>query len=339
MGSARPRHLTPALVMLATAWGAAVGSPILAGAASAGPISEAVIAAALAPAGQGASGTAPKTTPTAAAVPLAYRENRDVVALVEKARDEIATRGEAAFVDFRRKGSQWFEGDRYIFVWDLNGNRLVYPPDPAHERQNELAMEDINGKPVGRMLLERASSPQGRGWVHYQWLRPTPNSRRPIWKSSYVVRVTAPSGKTYLVGSGTYEGRVEKAFVVEEVRAAAALLRRQGRAAFPELRDPRSRFHFHETYIFVDTPAGVELVNPAFPELEGKNLMALRDASGKPMVQEYIRLALDKGSGWTTYLWPQPERSRLPLEKHTYVERVVTPQGETLIVGSGIYEP
>jgi len=337
MGPVRRYLLLPAVALMA-----ATAAPV-----GAGPISDAVIAAgfefhagqssqdlrAAAPAG------APEHATPRPALPYTYRENQSVVSLVEKARAEIASRGEAAFADFRRKGSSWFDGDHYVFVWDLEGNRYVYPPDQAHERQNELAMEDINGKAVGRMLVERASSPQGSGWVHYQWLRPTPNSRRPIWKSSYVMQVTAPSGKTYLVGSGTYEGRVEKTFVVDEVKAAAALLRRKGRAAFPELRDRRGRFYFHETYIFVDTLAGVELVNPAFPDIEGRNILNLRDASGKPMVRDYIKLALDKGSGWTHYLWPQPERSRLPLEKHTYVERVVTPQGETLIVGSGLYEP
>lgn len=339
MGSARPSPLSPAVVLLSAALGAVVCAPACTRPAAAGAISEAVLASAAGPQAGAATAAAAAAASALPAVAYAYRENQNVVALVEKARAEIAKRGEAAFADFRRKGSEWLDGDRYVFVWDLKGNSYVYPPDQSHEGQNDLAMEDINGKPIGRMLVERAASPQGQGWVHYQWLRPVPNSRRPVWKSSYVMRVTAPSGKTYLVGSGSYEGRVEKAFVVDEVKAAAALLRRKGRAAFAELRDRKGRFYFHETYIFVDTPSGVEVVNPAFPELEGRNIMGLRDASGKPMVKDYIRLALERGSGWTTYLWPQPERSRLPLEKHTYVERVVTPQGETLIVGSGIYEP
>jgi signal transduction histidine kinase len=52
-----------------------------------------------------------------------------------------------------------------------------------------------------------------------------------------------------------------------------------------------------------------------------------------------IDLALRQGSGWTTYLWPRPNGSRTPVRKTTYVQRVQTPDGETLIVGAGLYEP
>lgn len=263
----------------------------------------------------------------------------ELVAFVEKAARAIETRGEAIFPEFRKKDGPWFSGERYLFVMDLDGNRYVYPPDPANERVNLLADTDLGGKPIGRMFVEQARQPQGRGWVHYQWNRPNPDDRRPVWKSTYVVRATAPSGRTYLVGSGIYEGPMEKAFVVEEVESAAALLQRQGRSAFPQLRDRKGRYVFRDTYVFVNSPDGVELVNPAFPELEGRNLLALRDSDGKPMVKDYIELALRQGSGWTTYLWPQPDRSKLPVRKTTYVRKVVLPDGEVLIVGSGIYEP
>lgn len=281
--------------------------------------------------------------PAAAAKPApqtyAYAETASLVRFVEKAAAEIASRGEASFDDFRRPGGPWLEGDRYLFVWDLEGNRYVYPPDIEHESGNQLEMQDVTGRAVGRMLVEQASSPAGRGWVHYQWRRTNRQDRRPVWKSSYVMRVTAPSGRTYLVGSGLYESPIEKAFVVQEVEAAAALLRSQGRAAFPQLRDRRGRFWFHETYVFVDTPQGVELVNPAFAEVEGRNILGLRDQEGRPMVKEMIDLALRQGSGWTTYLWPRPNGSRTPARKTTYVQRVQTPDGETLIVGAGLYEP
>ncbi len=276
----------------------------------------------------------------AAVAPVAYAHpaTRELVAFVEEAAAAISQRGEESFEEFRRSGSRWLQGDRYLFVWDLQGNRYVYPPDPENEGGNQLEMQDLTGRPVGRRLVEQASSPQGEGWVHYQWRRPG-GDRRPVWKSSYVKRVTAPSGRTYLVGSGLYEAPVEKAFVVQEVDAAADLLQRRGRAAFPELRDRQGRYWFHETYVFVDTPAGVELVNPAFSAVEGRNILNLRDAKGRPMVREYIDLAMRRGSGWTTYLWPRPDGSKTPVPKSTYVRRVVTPAGETLIVGAGLYEP
>jgi len=50
------------------------------------------------------------------------------------------------------------------------------------------------------------------GWYHYQW--PVPGGLLPRWKSSYVRRVEAPSGRTYVVGSGVYNDRMERAFIV-----------------------------------------------------------------------------------------------------------------------------
>jgi len=279
------------------------------------------------------------TVSSTAAPPYANPDTRSMVALVEAAAREVATRGEASFPEFRLKGGRWFQGDRYIFVLDPEGNSYVYPPDPKSEGVSFLGFQDLGGKPFGRMFVERASEGEGRGWVHYQWQRPNPNDRRPVWKSTYLTAVTAPSGKRYLVAGGLYEVPMEKAFVVQEVEAAAALLAKQGRAAFDQLRDRTGRFYFHDTYVFVDTPEGVELVNPAFKEVEGRNLLELRDLEGRPMVREYIRTAMEKGSGWTTYLWPRPDSSTLPERKTTYVRRVTLPGGETLIVGSGLYEP
>jgi signal transduction histidine kinase len=39
-----------------------------------------------------------------------------------------------------------------------------------------------------------------------------------------------------------------------------------------------------DTYVFVESTDGVELVNAAQPSLEGRNLMDLRDLKGKALV-------------------------------------------------------
>ena len=48
----------------------------------------------------------------------------------------------------------------------------------------------------------------------------------PVWKSAYVVRVEDQSGEDVIVGSGLYEMKTEKLFVVETVDAAADLVER-----------------------------------------------------------------------------------------------------------------
>jgi signal transduction histidine kinase len=227
-----------------------------------------------------------------------------------------------------------------VFVLNPAGEILVYPPDPALETGNmtsaQSALQTSEGRRTGLRFLEAANSRRGCGWVHYRI--PRPGQQSPQWKSTYVERFVAPNNQVFLVGSGAYDSRMEKAFAVDEVEAAAALIAKEGRQAFAQLRDPKGRFIFHDTYVFVNDTAGVELVNPAFPALEGKNLSANRDSAGQFFVRDYIRLATSQGSGWVRYQWPRPSDPGKAVTKLTYVREVKTPQGETLVVGSGLYE-
>lgn len=263
-----------------------------------------------------------------------HEETRDLVAFVHAAADKVRKEGEAAFPEFRKEGGKWFQGNRYVFVWDLQGNRYVYPPDPAGEGQNVIDLVDIGRKPIGRMLVATVSGPAGEGWVHYQWWRP--NDPVPLWKSSYAVKAVSPSGKAYLVASGGYEMQMEKDFIVQAVDDAVALLERKGRAAFDMLRDPHGPFYYYDTYVFVTSENGVELVNPAFPALEGNSLIDARDAKGKYLVRDYLSAARQHGAAWVSYFWPRPG-TKEPVQKRTYVRRAKV-DGQWLVVGSGTYE-
>lgn len=127
--------------------------------------------------------------------------------------------------------------------------------------------------------------------------------------------------------------------VVALVDAAAVLVEQKGRAAFPELRDPRGRFFRGENYVFVTTPEGLMLVNPAMPAVEGTNLLQVRDADNRALMADYIRLAMSQGSGWVSYRWFRPTPPRTPMRKHTFVRKVVAAGGEVLVIGAGYYTP
>ena len=190
--------------------------------------------------------------------------------------------------------------------------------------------------PNRERLLEIGASEAGRGWLHDRLANPAAAS--PLWRSTYVERVLSPQGSRLLVGRSQLNSPIENAFLVQQVQEAAALIARRGRAAFPALRDRQGRFVFREVYVFVLDANGVELVNPLFPALEGRNLIALQDAEGKEVIRDELLLALRNGSGWTAALWPDP-RSGKPSRKISYVSRVTTPEGEILVVGAGVNEP
>lgn len=74
-------------------------------------------------------------------------------------------------------------------------------------------------------------------------------------------------------------------------------------------------------YVFVIRHDGLVMAHGANRGFVGKSMYELKDASGKPFVQEMSMLASTKGQGWVQYLWPNP-RTRKIEEKLTYVQAV-----------------
>jgi signal transduction histidine kinase len=261
-------------------------------------------------------------------------DTRELVALVDEAAERVRADGEAAFDEFRVDGSRWRRGDQYVFVLDPDGDMLVHP-DPELEGANQLTLEDVNGKPIIRGLIEAATAVPGRseGWYHYQW--PVPGAILPRWKSSFVRIVTTPSGAPYIVGGGMYNDRMERSFVVDMVTRAVAEIEDDGEAAFARFYDPSGPFIAKDAYVFVVDMNGVELVNPAFRNLEGRDLLDVTDTEGKPLVREMLTVVGNQGSGWVDYMWPKPGES-VSTRKSAYVHEARIGD-RALLVGSGVY--
>jgi signal transduction histidine kinase len=261
------------------------------------------------------------------------RDTRELVALVNDATELVRTKGEAAFSDFRVSGSRWRQGETYIFVLDPNGNMVVHP-DPGLEGKNQISLTDINGKPIIRGIVGAATMPsKPQGWYHYQWF--VPGEILPRWKSTYVELVEATSGKSYLIGSGIYNDRMERAFVQDAVKGAVGEIEKNGRAAFPVFRDPKGPFVAKRAYIFVIDSKGIDLVNPGFPSLEGRNMLDVKDTQGKQPVREMLNLVQTSGSGWVNYMWPKPGDS-VSTRKSSYVSKAKLGE-EWVLVGCGVY--
>ncbi len=260
--------------------------------------------------------------------------SEELIALVKDAAELVRAKGEAAFSDFRQSGSRWRQEETYIFVLDPRGTMLVHP-DPAMEGKNELELKDVNGKPVIRGLINAATALPGKpeGWYHYEW--PVPAGLLPRWKSSYVRLATAPSGRSYVVGSGVYNDRMERHFVVDMVKDAIGQIEKNGRAAFPLFHDPTGPFKAKDAYIFVIDGNGIDLVNPGFPNLEGRNIMDLKDTHGKQLIREMFKVVETMGSGWVDYMWPKPGES-VSTQKSAFVGKA-TLGDEWVLVGCGVY--
>jgi cytochrome c len=123
-----------------------------------------------------------------------------VKALVNKAAALIESKGKAAFSEFRVKGSDWFHGDTYLFVYDLQANVLLNPAFPAREGTNVKGQRDAKGKLFHDAII-RAAETEGSGWVDYMF--PKPGQTQPSQKWAYVKGVKI-DGIPGLVASGFY---------------------------------------------------------------------------------------------------------------------------------------
>jgi cytochrome c len=133
--------------------------------------------------------------------PPASEKADQTKALVNKAAALIESKGKtAAFSEFRVKGSEWFHGDTYLFVYDLQSNVLLNPAFPAREGTKVAGQKDANGKLFHDAII-RVAETEGSGWVDYMF--PKPGQTQPSQKWAYVKAVKI-DGVPGLVASGFY---------------------------------------------------------------------------------------------------------------------------------------
>lgn len=122
----------------------------------------------------------------------------EVKALTIKAANLIAVTGiEGAEKAFARDGEFKF-GEIYVNVIDLNGNWVIYPPNPANKGKTILKFIDEDGRMLGEEIL--AIGRKGEGWTQYRWRNPATGTIQP--KVTYVKKVP---GKDYIAYIGVYK--------------------------------------------------------------------------------------------------------------------------------------
>jgi len=125
---------------------------------------------------------------------------KEIKAMVDKAAALVEKNGKDAFPEFKKKGSEWFKGDAYIIVGDMNGASLVNAAFPKFEGKNNLDLKDVTGKPIVQSFIDMLKT-KNSGWVDYMW--PKPGETKAAKKFTYVKQ--AKLGKdTVYVGAGFY---------------------------------------------------------------------------------------------------------------------------------------
>ncbi len=119
---------------------------------------------------------------------------------------------------------------------------------------------------------------------------------------------------------------------VAMVKRGVAYIKEVGRdKAMAEFINPKGKFVDGSLYIFAYDMKGINLASPN-PKIVGKNMLEVKDQSGKYTVKSYIDVAQTKGSGWVDFIWPHPQTGALQ-QKSAYVEKV-----DDILIACGIYK-
>lgn len=121
-------------------------------------------------------------------------------AMVEKAISYAKAKGvENAYKEFNTAGSQFFEGELYIFAYDMEGNNLALGANPKMTGKNLLEMKSADGKFYLKEMIEVIKS-KGEGWVDYKWTNP--ETKKIQDKTSFVKKIP---GTNAFAGCGIYK--------------------------------------------------------------------------------------------------------------------------------------
>jgi len=126
---------------------------------------------------------------------------KQIKVLVDKAAALIESKGKDAFPEFKKKDSEWYKEETYIFIYDMNGISLMHPINPKLEGKNSTKMKDANGKLWMQEFIETAKT-NGSGWVDYTWSKP--GEDQPSNKISYIRKAKMSDGEMVIVGAGIY---------------------------------------------------------------------------------------------------------------------------------------
>jgi signal transduction histidine kinase len=105
-----------------------------------------------------------------------------------------------------------------------------------------------------------------------------------------------------------------------------------------EVSGVKGQFHFtkgqnNDLYIFVYDLEGKVLAHGVRRELVGVNRWTAKDPDGKSWIQDWTKLAKEKGSGWIEYKELNPAQNNKIMKKASWVELV-----NGMVIGAGIYE-
>lgn len=231
-----------------------------------------------------------------------------------------------AFKAFSDRKGAFVKGPYYVYVVGLDGVMAAHGSAAEALVGTPVAgLQDAAGKPFMRELLDKAAAGDS-GTVEYRWLNRS-NNRVEV-KTAYFTKVDK-----YVVSVGYYLPRSTPEEAQAMLDKAVGQVKQAGAStAFKRFNDPRGGFVRGDLYVFaIGIEDGKYRASGAAPHLTGQVVGDMRDAAGKPLVQDMIALAKEKGGGTVDYVWRNPATNAVEA-KHSVIRRV-----DDVVLGVGYY--
>ncbi len=88
-----------------------------------------------------------------------------------------------------------------------------------------------------------------------------------------------------------------------------------------------------DNYFWINDLHPTMVMHPTRPDLNGKDLTAIKDPNGFALFVAFAKIAQGQGGGFVDYMWPKPGFDK-PVQKTSYVT-LFSPWG--WVIGTGVY--
>jgi cytochrome c len=103
-----------------------------------------------------------------------------------------------ALAEFANSRGRFFQDGRYVYVLDINGAMLAHPVNERYAGKDFYYIQDSDGKPFIKEIVDTANNGNPSGWVQYRWFNPSTKREQP--KTVYFEKVD-----NLIFCSGIYE--------------------------------------------------------------------------------------------------------------------------------------
>ena len=222
-------------------------------------------------------------TPVAASREVSADEARRAEALLQRAVTHLRTEGTRALSDFSVSG-RFVDGDLYVYLLDTAGVLQASGGASFHMiGRNVLEYRDPDGRPLFAEILAGARK-NGHGLIHYRWLNPQRGTVER--KAAYYQAVDGN-----IVAVGYYAPRATPEQAMSILWRAVDELQRRGPASFDAFNDLNGGFVRDDTYVFVVGIKDQRMhAHGANPRLVGRKVAELKDAGGKPIIEQMLQI-------------------------------------------------